>query len=151
MVKKTFESAFQERLRAIQDYLDRTDRPPEPSTGIDYPTGRAITEHICAAVHDLAPGASTTENTISRRGDLVYIDPSQNDYADTLAAPYAVRPFHIPTVSTPLEWKEINRRLDPHAFTIGSVLARLKKKGDLFAGVLDKKIADSNMKVLRHL
>ena|GEM_PF-6558547 len=29
MIKKTFESAFRERLRAIQDYLDRTDRPAE--------------------------------------------------------------------------------------------------------------------------
>jgi bifunctional non-homologous end joining protein LigD len=119
-----------------------------PCAGIDYPQAREIAERICAAIHDLVPESSTTENGISQRGDLVYIDPSQNDYADTLAAPYSVRPFHIPTVSTPLEWKEINRRLNPQAFTIDTTLARLKKKGDVFAGVLDKKVAAANFKVL---
>jgi len=120
-----------------------------PCTGIEYSQARTITEQICAAIHDLAPKSSTIENSISQRHDLVYVDPSQNDYADTLAAPYSVRPFHIPTVSTPLDWKEINRRLDPSSFSIDNTLARLKKKGDLFAGVLDKRIATANMKILK--
>jgi len=120
-----------------------------PCTGIDYPQARTITENICSAIQDLAPESSTTENTISRRNDLVYLDPSQNDYADTLAAPYSVRPFYIPTVSTPLEWKEINRSLDSHKFTLDTILPRIKKKGDLFERVLDKKIAEANMKMLK--
>lgn len=119
-----------------------------PCSGFDYPAARALTEQICKAIHALAPGSSTTENSIAKRGDLVYVDPSQNDYADTLAAPYSVRPNHIPTVSTPLEWKEINRKLNPHRFTIDEVGARLKKKGDLFAGILDKKTAALNAKIL---
>jgi bifunctional non-homologous end joining protein LigD len=64
---------------------------------------------------------------------------------------YSVRPYHIPTVSTPLEWKEINARLNPHQFTIDYALQRISKKGDLFAGALDKKHATSNNKALMKL
>ena len=120
-----------------------------PCTGFDFSKGRHFAEHICTEVHKQVPGASTCANSINSRGDKVYIDPSQNDYADTLAAPYAVRPFQLPTVSTPLEWKEINARLNPADFTISNIIERLKKKGDLFGSVMDKKIAAANTKVLQ--
>jgi DNA primase len=29
-----------------------------------------------------------------QRGTKVYIDAGQNDHADTLAAPYSIRPYH---------------------------------------------------------
>jgi DNA primase len=38
--------------------------------------------------------------------------------------------------------------MNPAAFTIDTILARIKKKGDLFQGVLDGKIARANMKAL---
>jgi len=82
------------------------------------------------------------------RKNKVFIDPSQNDYADTLAAAYSVRPNRIPTVSTPLDWKEVKSGLDPKAFTIDTIGRRLAKKGDLFKAVLDKKIAVANSKML---
>lgn len=119
-----------------------------PCTGLDFTHARAIAEYVCAEVHKLVPDASTCANSINSRGNKVYIDPSQNDYADTLAAPYSARPFHIPTVSTPLEWKEINSKLNPSAFTIETLKARLAKKGDLFKGVLDKKVGATNSKIL---
>jgi bifunctional non-homologous end joining protein LigD len=119
-----------------------------PCIGIDFPGARRIAEFICAAVHKMTAESSTCAGSINSRGDKVYIDPSQNDYADTLAAPYSVRPFHIPTVSTPLEWKEINRKLDPQAFTIDTVPGRLRKKGDLFSDILNRKIARANSKKL---
>ncbi|HWB94186.1 MAG TPA: hypothetical protein VG605_20170, partial [Puia sp.] len=112
---------------------------------------RTIAEHICAGIHALAPRASTLENSIGNRGDKVYIDPSQNDYGDTLAAPYSVRPYHIPTVSTPLEWREIDDKLDPKQFTIDTIYLRLNKKGDLFKDVLDPSIATANTKKLAGL
>ncbi|MFS8617781.1 MAG: hypothetical protein FWJ85_13245, partial [Solitalea sp.] len=36
------------------------------------------------------------------------------------------------TVSTPLEWTEVNERLDPGDFTIHSIPDRVKEKGDLW-------------------
>jgi bifunctional non-homologous end joining protein LigD len=122
-----------------------------PCTGITFTEARSIAEHICCEIAKLVPDAATFANSINSRGDKVYVDPSQNDYADTLAGPYSVRPWHIPTVSTPLEWKEINDKLIPSSFTIETILPRIKKKGDLFKGVLDKKIAIANMKKLHAL
>ena len=122
-----------------------------PCTGFKNQECRALAELICSGIHELAPGASTIANSISSRTGKVYVDASQNDYADTLVSVYSVRPYHIPTVSTPLEWKEINSRLNPHQFTIDYALQRITRKGDLFAGALDKKHATSNNKALTKL
>lgn len=120
-----------------------------PCAGISSEQARAYAENICKAIHQLAPDSSTIQNSISKRDGKVYIDPSQNDYADTLAAPYSVRPYHAPTVSTPLEWNEINHKLNPSVFTINTILKRLDKKGDLFENVLDNTIAIANTEVLK--
>jgi bifunctional non-homologous end joining protein LigD len=122
-----------------------------PCSGIDFPQARNFAELICKTIVALVPDAATFTNSINSRGDKIYVDPSQNDYADTLAAPYCVRPWHAPTVSTPLEWKEINHKLNPSLFTIDTILPRLKKKGDLFEGVLNKKIALANINNIKKL
>ncbi|WP_018611570.1 hypothetical protein [Segetibacter koreensis] len=79
----------------------------------------------------------------------MYIDRNQNDEADTVAAPYSVRPFHHPSVSAPLEWKEINDKLDALKFDINNIVGRLEKKGDLFIKVMDNKISTANSKILK--
>jgi bifunctional non-homologous end joining protein LigD len=122
-----------------------------PCADITFVQSRSIAEHICRQIADSVPASATFANSINSRADKVYVDPSQNDYADKLAAPYSVRPYHIPTISTPLEWKEINRRLDPAKFTIHNIPQRIQKKGDLFIGILDAKIAAGNRKVLHKL
>ena len=61
----------------------------------------------------------------------------QNGQWQILAAPYSVRPKPGATVSTPLEWKEVNEKLLPSQFTIKNMLKRLDKKalyGNLFLG-----------------
>jgi bifunctional non-homologous end joining protein LigD len=120
-----------------------------PCEGFTFPEARDIAEKICKEIHALVPDITTTEVTISKRGNKLYIDPNQNDEADTVAAPYSVRPFHHPTVSTPLEWREINDQLDPLKFDIYNTLERIEKKGDLFTGVMDKKIAAKNSEKLK--
>lgn len=62
----------------------------------------------------------------------------QNRIGQTLAAPYSVRPKPGATVSTPLEWSEVNSKLHPSQFTIKNALQRFEKKGDLWAPVLSK-------------
>jgi bifunctional non-homologous end joining protein LigD len=119
-----------------------------PCRNIDFPLARTVAEHICNEIHQLAPKITTTSVSINSRGNKLYLDPNQNDYADTVAAPYSVRPHKLPTVSTPLEWKEIKPGLDPQTFTMAAVQKRLEKKGDLFAGALDEKVAVSNSKKL---
>jgi bifunctional non-homologous end joining protein LigD len=120
-----------------------------PCSGWDFSQARNIAENICKEVHVMVPEITTTEMDITSRGVKLYLDPNQNDYSDTVASVYSVRPNKIPTVSTPLEWKEVNEKLDPEAFTIDTIKKRLEKKGDLFSSVLDKTIAAKNNKVLK--
>lgn len=115
-----------------------------PCSEFNFEQSRLIANALADQVHELVPQISTRHETVSHRGNKVYIDANQNDYADTLAAPYSVRPYHQPIVSTPLEWKEVKVGLDRYAFTLEAVQQRLKKKGDLFKGVLDPKIAKRN-------
>jgi bifunctional non-homologous end joining protein LigD len=119
-----------------------------PCRGYTFPQARSIAENICSGIHELVPDITTTNVSISSRGTKLYLDPNQNDYADTVAAPYSARPFHLPTVSTPLEWKEVTKKLDPTLFTIESIDKRIKKKGELFIGVGDPAIAQKNRKPL---
>ena len=120
-----------------------------PCTGIEYGQARTIAENICEAIHKMVPDITSMSTSVNSRGDKLYVDPSQNDYADRLAAAYCARAYHIPTVSTPLEWKEVKPGLDPTKFTIQTIGARLKKKGDLWADLLDKKTAVKNSKQLK--
>lgn len=120
-----------------------------PCTAFTFPQARRIAERISEAVHQLVPAITTTEVAVSARGTKLYLDPNQNDYADTVAAPYCVRPYRYPTVSTPLSWREIKASPDPAGFTIDSIEKRLKKTGDLFDGLLDVKTASRNDKALK--
>jgi bifunctional non-homologous end joining protein LigD len=122
-----------------------------PSEGFNYPQSRTLAENICSLICSMVPDIATTEVEISRRGDKLFVDPSQNDYADTLACVYSVRPFKHPNVSTPLEWKEIKDMLDPGKFTMDTVPERLEKKGDLFGDMLNHEVRKSNAKVLKKM
>jgi len=120
-----------------------------PCEGFGFPDARSIAVKICNEISSSVPDISTTENTISKRGTKLFVDYNQNDEADTVAVPYCVRPAASPTVSTPLQWKEVNESLDPKKFDIHNIVERINKKGDLFKNALDEKIRKSNFKVLK--
>jgi bifunctional non-homologous end joining protein LigD len=122
-----------------------------PCRGFTFPQARNIAERICNEIHQLVPDITTTAVDIDRRGNKLYLDPNQNDEADTVASAYSVRPYHSPTVSTPLAWKEVNSKLDAEDFTMKTILKRLQKRGDLFAEVLNQKHAIANSKKLNQL
>jgi DNA ligase D-like protein (predicted 3'-phosphoesterase)/DNA ligase D-like protein (predicted polymerase) len=120
-----------------------------PCNSLSFPDCRTIAERICSDIQAMVPDITTTQVSVSARGSKLYIDPNQNDYADTIAAPYSARPAHIPTVSSPLEWKEVKKGLLPSRFTIETIFDRIKKKGDLFSDLLSPAIAKSNTRVLQ--
>jgi bifunctional non-homologous end joining protein LigD len=119
-----------------------------PCKGFTFPEARSIAIKICEMINKQVPNISTVENTISKRGNKLFIDYNQNDEADTIAAAYSIRPAKEPTVSTPLEWDEINAQLNPRNFDINNILKRIEKKGDLFKAVNEEKIKKSNSKIL---
>ncbi len=81
------------------------------------------------------------------RGNKLYMDPKQND-KDTIAAAYSLRPFKIPALSAPLEWKEVIDTLDPSAFTIRTILKFLERQVELWKNILDNKVATTNSRAL---
>jgi bifunctional non-homologous end joining protein LigD len=82
------------------------------------------------------PDIATVERVVGQREGKVYVDFGQNRRGATVVPPYVVRPVPGATVSTPLDWDELEGDLDPGAFTIRTVPQRLSRVGDLFAPVL---------------
>jgi len=78
------------------------------------------------------------------RTGKVLIDWSQNDEHKTTVSVYSLRARERPTVSTPLEWGELEQVVedaDASAldFVSDDVLGRVDRSGDLFAPVLERK------------
>ena len=96
---------------------------------------REFSEIVAGAIARTHRGLATTEWAKSKRRGVL-IDSNQNGEGKTIASAYSVRPRPGAPVSTPLRWDEVNDRLDPAAFTMDVVLERIRKHGDLFAGVL---------------
>jgi len=113
-----------------------------------YQRTRELAEIVAGTLARLHPGLVTTEwAKAKRRG--VLIDANQNGEGKTIASVYSVRPRAGAPVSTPLRWSEVTEDLDPAAFTMEAVLARVRRDGDLFAGVLTTR--QSLGKALREL
>lgn len=62
----------------------------------------------------------------------VLVDYNQNAWGRTLASVYSVRPKEVPSVSTPVTWKELERGIKIDDFRIDNVPARVKRLGDLW-------------------
>ena len=103
-----------------------------------YAETREFSEIVAGALARAHRGLVTTEWTRAKRRGVL-IDSNQNGEGKTIATVYSVRPKAGAPVSTPLRWDEVNERLDPAAFTMEAVLARVARDGDLFAGVLNEK------------
>jgi len=98
--------------------------------------GRDLALVLARRIADELPDIATLARSIPARGGRVYLDCFQNGQGKTIVAPFAVRPRPGAPVSTPLDWSEVNGRLDPRRFTIRNVPGRLARKGDPLRPVL---------------
>ena len=64
----------------------------------------------------------------------VFVDYNQNAKDRTVASAYSVRPTPDARVSAPLTWEEVDE-CEPADFTLASMPARFKKRGDLHASI----------------
>ena len=84
------------------------------------------------------PAIFTATMARDARPRLVFVDYSQNLAARNTVAPYSVRGFDTPRVSTPLTWDEV-AALRPDSqpgLSPASVCERLQTHGDLWQAVL---------------
>lgn len=104
----------------------------------DYEQSKQFAELLMHFVHERLPDITSLERKPEKRKRKVYLDFLQNRKGQTMAAAYCLRPVPGATVSTPLEWSEVRKGLDPKRFTVGTIGKRLERKGDLWSGVLGK-------------
>jgi DNA ligase D-like protein (predicted ligase)/DNA ligase D-like protein (predicted polymerase)/DNA ligase D-like protein (predicted 3'-phosphoesterase) len=72
---------------------------------------------------------------IENRTGKVFIDHNMNRSGANIAAVYSMRPEPGATVSTPLEWGEVETAISPQDFRVDNVWERFGRVGDLFASV----------------
>jgi bifunctional non-homologous end joining protein LigD len=140
--------------REIKALCDRIELPcfvkTSGSTGLHVllPLGRQLTYERCrqlgmvlarVVASELGEIATVVRNPERREGK-VYIDYVQNGHGRLLVAPFSARPLPGAPVSMPLEWREVNDRLDPASFDIRTAPARMRKlKRDPMREVLELK------------
>ena len=96
-------------------------------------TARLVAEIVATRVAERHPGVTTVTRWVqSRPTSSVYVDFLQNIRGKTVASVYSARATPDATVSAPLRWKELTPDLDPRAFTIETMSARLREVGDLW-------------------
>ncbi len=76
------------------------------------------------------PRLFTLDMRRARRRGKILIDVHRNHRGATLVSPYGVREYGGATVSTPLEWPELERALYPEEFHLRNVAERLRRVAD---------------------
>ncbi len=147
-------AAVVEAVRAAKKVLDEMELPAgcktSGATGLhiyipleprfSFDQARDLARLICLAVNRRNPGLTSLERSPGRRRGRIYLDYLQNRRGATMAAPYALRPVPGAAVSTPLEWTEVNARLDPADFNIRTVPERLDRRGDAWSGLFRDRV-----------
>lgn len=142
---------------AVGEELDRLHIPSVPKTSgsaglhiyiplpkkTTYQTGQLLCHLVATLVCTKHPKLATIERMVKKRNPKhIYVDYLQNILGKTLATAYSARASDYAGVSTPLEWKEINRRLNPKDFTIRTAPERFAEVGDLWKPLRTSKPVD---------
>jgi bifunctional non-homologous end joining protein LigD len=127
---------------ALKEICDQISMPSYVKTTgktglhILLPLGRQFTYEQCRVIGELLSrlvinkvgnNVATITRQVTRRGDKVYLDYLQNRHGQLIVSPYSVRPLPGATVSTPLEWREVNYDLNPRDFNISNAVERLEQ------------------------
>jgi bifunctional non-homologous end joining protein LigD len=109
--------------------------PLDRRAGFDE--ARSFARGVAELLAERDPTRLTTEQRKNKRGDRLYLDTMRNAYGQTSVPPYAVRARSGAPVATPLTWEELeNGDVEPQSFDTSSVLERLKREGDPWAGMI---------------
>ncbi|HLB10658.1 MAG TPA: hypothetical protein VK617_14050, partial [Gemmatimonadaceae bacterium] len=105
-----------------------------------YEAGLLLAQLIATRVAEGHPREATVQRSVKARPPTaIYVDYLQNVKGKSVASAYCVRARAGATVSTPLQWKELNDSLDPRELTIETVPARIVKLGDIWTSALKAK------------
>ncbi|MDP9399835.1 MAG: DNA ligase D [Actinomycetota bacterium] len=121
--------------KGLQVYL------PLNVDGVTYDDTKPFARAVAELLEGAEPGLVVSRQTKALRPGKVLVDWSQNDEHKTTVNVYSLRARERPTVSTPVDWDEVEdcaRGGDPErlVFDAADVLRRVEERGDLFADAL---------------
>ena len=105
--------------------------------GPDVEVVRQFADELALLVAARDPGRLSVEWRKVKRDGRLLLDTARNGYAQTLVAPYSVRPRPEAPVATPIEWDELGR-VEPRSYTLTNLRRRLARKPDPWAGMAGK-------------
>lgn len=113
---------------------------PLNTPGVDFDTTKTLSHALALILEQEHPELVVSRMNTQLRKGKVFIDWGQNDRSKTTVAVYSLRARERPTVSTPLEWKEVDEVAeggDPSTlvFEAPETVARAQEHGDLFSDV----------------
>lgn len=94
-----------------------------------FDQSRDLGELLARVVIAELPEISTIVRQVKGREGKVYLDYLQNRHGQLIVAPFSVRPLPGAPVSMPLEWREVNKKLDISKHTIVTAAKRMEKLG----------------------
>jgi bifunctional non-homologous end joining protein LigD len=106
---------------------------------VDYDSGsKRLSQALARHLEAQHPKLIVSQQRKELRKGRVLIDWSQNDEHKTTVCVYSLRGAERPTVSTPLDWDELD---DPASlvFCAREVIERVAERGDLFAAVAEQR------------
>jgi bifunctional non-homologous end joining protein LigD len=106
--------------------------PLEP--GPDVEVVHDFAADLAALVAARDPDRLTVEWRKANRQGRLLLDTARNGYAQTLVAPYSVRPRPEAPVATPIDWSELGR-VEPRSYTVANLRRRLARKPDPWAAM----------------
>ncbi len=137
----------------VRDVLDELGVPSFPKTSgvsgihiltpivpeLPFPEVRRLAKAIAVLVAKRVPKIATTTWVVKDRTG-VFVDYGQNAFDRTIASAYSIRPMPDARASAPLRWDEV-ADVDPAAFTLETMRARLASVGDLTADIWSKRVS----------
>jgi bifunctional non-homologous end joining protein LigD len=94
----------------------------------------AFSRKVAGALVADAPTRFTTATAKAGRARLILLDVMRNGRTNTSVSAYSLRARNGAPVSTPIDWDELNARLDPAAFTLASARRHARGDRDPWAG-----------------
>jgi bifunctional non-homologous end joining protein LigD len=112
--------------------------PLQPGPDVEVVRDLAAELALLVAARD--PDRLSVEWRKAKRDGRLLLDTARNGYAQTLVAPYSVRPRPEAPVATPIDWAELGR-VEPRSYTVANLRRRLARKPDPWAGMAAKAAA----------